>query len=314
MENRRDKWDKLKEYLEEMILDSKKYGSKYARPYSDIKKLMELIENDTDAGVYPDNCIWKRHLLNGDSINISGEMIFYKHGSEDSIDNDVIYILDKMPEDKEVCRKFCAEDESENRNIAVIKDGVVVSCFKGTPDEINNALLDTYELHEQQFPLLVKCRVKRNKTIKIIRAMRIVLSHISRSQYRDEVKSALRNGWGSKLECLSTVDLNEIDYSKLNKKMSREDVLKTIAFQMGQTYALIHLGKECYTKREVAEVCPELRQFLYRDPNSNVNDLEVFKRYFLVAIANMKLIWDDKKQTLSDTEHTYDVINEIEIE
>lgn len=308
----KDNWEVLKEYIEKMILDSNKYGNRFSNPYRNVYKLMQLIERGMDNGVYADNCIWKRLLMNGDSINILGEIIFYKHGSENSVDNDVIYVFDELP-DKEACRWFCAANKSENRNIITIKDGVVDKCFKGTPDEINNALLVTYSLHDQVYPMLINRKVDRNKTIKAIRAVRIILSHISRSQYREEVKDALKSGWGEKIKCLCDVDLTAIDYSTLNKKMSREDVLKTIAFQLGQTYALLVLNKEVYTKSGVAAVCPELEPFIMREPDSDLKVLEDFKRHFLCALAEQQWEWDDNKMTLSDHKNTYDVINECNV-
>lgn len=70
----------------------------------------------------------------------------YIHGSEDSTDIDVHYVFDEMPSYQE-CKKFCDSDKSENRNIITIKNGIVTGCYKGTVDEINNALIETYPLH-----------------------------------------------------------------------------------------------------------------------------------------------------------------------
>ena len=54
---------------------------------------------------------------------------------------------------------------------------------------------------------------------------------------------------------------------------SREDILKTIAFQIAQMDALT-TGVEIYTKARAAEVYPELEQFLYRNPDSNIEVLQ----------------------------------------
>lgn len=35
-------------------------------------------------------------------------------------------------------------------------------CYKGTPDELNNALLETYSLHKQEYPLLITRKVTHN--------------------------------------------------------------------------------------------------------------------------------------------------------
>ena len=204
--------------------------------------------------------------------------IKYIHGSEDSTDCDVIYVFDQMPS-LQWCKTYCS-DKDENRNICVVKNGVVTECYKGTPDEVNNAVFLTYHLHEQEYPLLITRLVQRDVTAKCMRAVRIILSHLSRSQYRPQVKEALVGDWFTRIKTLEDIDLTTIDFSTLNKNMTREDVLKTIAFQMGQTILLLD-GIECYTKGSVADNWTILVPFLYRDENTDVQYLEDMKRYFL---------------------------------
>jgi hypothetical protein len=81
------------------------------------------------------------------------EKIKYIHGSGDSLDIDVFYVFDKKPTYQE-CHIFCSNTD-ENRNIIVIDNGYVTDCFKGTIDEVQNSLIDTYGLHEQEYPLLI---------------------------------------------------------------------------------------------------------------------------------------------------------------
>ena len=211
--------------------------------------------------------------------------IRYFHGSEDSTDVDVFYVFPALPT-KEECKKFCSADPSENRNIIVVEDGIVTGCYKGTPDEVNNSLYVTYRLHPQESPLIVNRKVERVLVVKIIRAIRIILSHISRSQYREQVKHALVGTFAEKLETLENIDFTTIDFSALNKKMSREDILKTIAFQIGQTSAL-SCGKEVYTKSDIAEYDNRLRPFLYRDKKSNISELEWAKNCFIEEIRQV---------------------------
>ena len=195
----------------------------------------------------------------------------YIHGSEDSTDVDVVYVVDELP-DKIECKRFCSADSNENRNLIVIRDGIVSEVYKGTVDEVNNALLSTYFLHEQSSPLLVKHHVERIPSLKYVRGVRIILSHLSRSQYRMRVKNALHGSWSERLQTLLDIDIALIDFTTLNKNMSREDILKTIAFQIAQMDGLMH-NMEIYTKRDAAEAFPILKQFLYRDPNSNIYEL-----------------------------------------
>jgi hypothetical protein len=68
--------------------------------------------------------------------------------------------------------------------------------------------------------------------------------------------------------------MEEIDFSTLNKNMTAEDIKKIIAFQTGQTLALIN-GRELFTKREVADEYPELEPYLYRQKDSDVWNLKM---------------------------------------
>ena len=211
-------------------------------------------------------------------------MIKYIHGSGDSTDLDVIYVVDQLPSLQE-CKRFCS-DKEENRNICVIKNGIVTECYKGTPDEVNNAVYLTYGLHKQEFPLLITKLVPRDVTAKCMRAVRIILSHLSRSQYRQQVKHALISDWNTRLDTLDHINLETIDFSTLNHNMTREDILKTIAFQIGQTTQLC-VHQELYTKAEVSEFFGTLEQFLYRDPNSDIHELENYKKYLLQCIRGL---------------------------
>ena len=204
----------------------------------------------------------------------TSKMVRYVHGSEDSTDVDVLYIVDELPEFHE-CKSFCdMNEESENRNIAVIKDGVISECYKGSPDELNNALLDTYSKHEQKYDLLITRTVPRVKPVKYARAVRILLSHLSRSQFRTEIKAALHSSWSERLRVLgSVVQLSEIEFSTLKHVKNEADVKKVIAFQIGQVRGLLN-DIELYTKREISDTFPELEDFLYRKSDSDINVLD----------------------------------------
>lgn len=165
-------------------------------------------------------------------------MLKYIHGSEDSLDLDVYYVFDELPSFDE-CRKFCSADPDENRNIIVIKNGIVVDCFIGTCDEINNGLIDTYNLHNQKYPLIITNRLQRDKEMKYIRATRGILSILSKTHYRPIIKNALNSNWSERLEALKELDLTTIDFNNLGKRMNGSDMLKVIAFQLGQSLGLL---------------------------------------------------------------------------
>lgn len=105
---------------------------------------------------------WKAALGLG---NEEKQIPKFRHGSEDSKDEDVFYLFDKKPSHKE-CLQFCS-GSSEDRNIIVVENGVVVDAFRGQIDEVNNGLLMTYGSHKQDFPNPVKFAVHRVVPVKV---------------------------------------------------------------------------------------------------------------------------------------------------
>lgn len=232
-------------------------------------------------------------------------MIKYIHGSKNSIDTDVHYVFEKLPSLTE-CKTFCSSNPIENRNIIIIKNGIVTECYKGTPDEVNNSLLDTYKLHKQDYELLVTRKVNRIVPLKIVRAIRIILSHISRSQYRAEVKQALKDNWIDKIKLLKEIDFNLINFSELNKNMSAEDIKKTIAFQIGQTLSLIN-GIELYDKEIIAEHYPSLKEYIFRVKDTDCNNLMIMLNIMLEEILKIKTIQTNEKITFTFNNCDYNI-------
>lgn len=200
----------------------------------------------------------------------------YVHGSSNSTDIDIIYVFDYLPSTVE-CKKFCDGKGNKNGNIIVINDGIVIASYKGTIDEVNNSLFRTYPLHKQEFPLLITRTVERDIILKDIRVIRKILSTFTRTQYRTEVKKALRGSWQDKLNLLKNLDYYSIDLDNLEKS-SKIDLLKSFAFQIGQALAL-HNGVELYTKNEIREYFPDLENYIQRiDTPINVM-VEYIKKY-----------------------------------
>lgn len=108
-------------------------------------------------------------------------MVRYIHGSADSTDLDMVYVFETMPS-FEKCQIFCRSDPKESRNIVVVKDGIVAHCFKGNEDEVNNALMATYTLHEQAYPLIIARPVPRDVFLKDITITRKVISPLTETQ------------------------------------------------------------------------------------------------------------------------------------
>lgn len=187
-------------------------------------------------------------------------------GSEDSIDEDTIYLVGSIPPIQE-CKRFC-DQKPDNRNLVVVQDGVITDCYKGLPDEVNNAIFYTYGLHNQQTENPVTQPVKRLVPLKVFRALRVTLTQLTRTQYRPLVKPALKsNQYSSRLEALSQIDFTRVDINP--------NYFKTIAFQLAQTETLID-GDELYTKKDLANTFPELSDFLYRK-TGNKNMLNLHK-------------------------------------
>lgn len=211
-------------------------------------------------------------------------MIKYIHGSEDSLDVDVLYVFNEMPSFKE-CQNFCS-DKKENRNIIIVNNGKVENCFKGTPDEINNGLIETYSLHSQKYENILKSKVERDILIKLIRVVRCLLSHCSRTVYRDEVKESLRSSnWIKKINTLKLIQFDQIE--DFGKAGSKEDVYKIFAFQLGQALGLLS-GKEFYTKSSISREYEKLRKYLYREKDTDPEDLVYFINLFIEKILELK--------------------------
>ena len=200
----------------------------------------------------------------------------YFHGSSDSTDIDIIYVFDYLPSTVE-CKKFCDGKGNKNGNIIVIEDGIVVASYKGAADEVNNSLFSTYSLHKQEYPLLITHKVKRDVILKDIRVVRKILSTFTRTQYRTEVKKALRGSWKDKINLLKNLDYYSIDFDNLEKS-SKIDLLKSFAFQIGQALAL-HDSVELYTKKEIREYFPDLFGYIQRIDTPIDTMVEYIKKY-----------------------------------
>ena len=191
-------------------------------------------------------------------------------GSPSSVDTDIlVYINDllSIEENKQLCKMyeqhFSSIYNKPNVNIGVLENGSLKDVFKGTKDECNNSIFYTHKYHNQKHPCVITKLYIRDIDLKIERATRIILSFLSRTEYRKIVKKALlSNSLEERLMCLEQIDFNKLT-SFDNKKIEWEDGLKTISFQIGQVLGLIE-GKELYTKEDISDVYPFLKDFLFR--------------------------------------------------
>jgi hypothetical protein len=214
--------------------------------------------------------------------------IYQMFGSENSLDADVVFFVKEMPE--KIVEKLALSKEFSktitsffpekviNANLAVLKNGHLTEVYKGTTDELNNALLYTYQFHEQKQENQITKLLVRDVDLKFLRSSRMILSFVSKTEYRVLVKKALKGNLNEKIQALETINLSAI--ASFEKEKNSPDSIKSIAFQLGQTIALQE-GKEFYTKNQIAASFPDLRKYLSREENVDLNDLQKWLSTFI---------------------------------
>jgi len=213
-------------------------------------------------------------------------------GSENSLDIDVMFWVEKIPENVQQARALTQALASEfqqkkqltekiNANIAKIQDGKIIEIFKGIKDESNNALFHTYSLHHQDFPNQITQLLARNIDAKMLRTVRVLLSFLTKTVQRNAVKMALRGDFSLKLAVLSEIYLSDYETENaLGNTNTVVDFQKTFAFQLGQTLALLE-GKELFTKNEISAYLPDLQPYLNRKKDISNEILQKYLDLFL---------------------------------
>lgn len=220
-------------------------------------------------------------------------MIQYQFfGSENSIDIDVMFFVEVLPADIQGCRALCNELTAElqsrisphtkiNANVSVLEDGRIVAIFKGIIDESNNALYHTYGLHSQYFPPLITQLLPRDIETKLLRTARVLLSFLTKTASRSDIKKALQGDFTLKLAALRALQLTDYETeTSLGNTNTIPDFQKTFAFQIGQTLALME-GREYYTKNEITYYLPDLQPYLYREAGISNVVLQQYLSLFL---------------------------------
>lgn len=209
-----------------------------------------------------------------------------RHGSEDSLDIDVYVVIEKPILNIQECKELCETYKGYNANLITIENGQVSWCYKGTIDECNNSILATYSLHpENTLPCPVTKRMERDVEQKVQRTVRGLLSYLSRTHLRDEVKAALKSSdMNVKRAVLEKVTIWE--FPDFGKKGENKDVYKFFAFQLTQTCALLHMGAEIFTKAQASDMYPTATPFLYRriDKPEDSHLLQSYFDFFLVLL------------------------------
>lgn len=226
---------------------------------------------------------------------------FYVFGSKTSYDYDCFVKVDKIPniqQSHKLCKyfndkisTFDVTKKPINSNLCIIKDGIIIDTFKGTPDECNNSLYYTFRLHNQTYFKPVHKVLERDIPLKFKRTMRIILSFFSKTELRPIIKHALKNSAKDKYNALKEIDFNKmVNFPKKND--SKKDIYKIMAFQFGQCFSLID-GYEpySYTKEGLIEKYPDFKNHLNRK-DLNEKDLVVLnnslKRFLKLSEKELK--------------------------
>ncbi len=209
-------------------------------------------------------------------------------GSGNSLDLDVCFFVETLSSindnHKTVEQLIEAEAfktlKTVNANLAIVKEGIIVDCFKGIPDELNNALYKTYQLHEQKHERKIQQLVVRDLELRIERCARSLVSYFTRTTLRQDAKAALKGTLLDKLLFLEQVELSA--FKTFGKHGSVIEIYKSIAFQLGITLALFQ-DVELYTKTDIIELFPEFKRYLLRASDTSEALQKQLKLFVLLA-------------------------------
>jgi hypothetical protein len=203
---------------------------------------------------------------------------FYLFGSKNSLDNDILIDVKTIPPNTDAAHQIVKyyneklalifKDKKINANLFTIENNTIINSFKGLPDEINNSLFYTYDLHKQFYENPIKTIVERDLNEKILRVARAILSFYTRTHLRSLIKLALKDNLKIKIDVLRKFDFSEFQ-EQYYKKESIIDIKKVTAFQFGQIFSLIDdFEKDSYTKNGIIKNYPDLAIFLNRNQTS----------------------------------------------
>ena len=213
---------------------------------------------------------------------------YYFYGSDDSTDVDVMIAIPQqlMPIHQHDRKALVSHFEKEvnlnwNATLIVIHNGYIADTIypKAWIDSLNNSLWQTYNLHQQAYPNPLKGEVNRNYLLAIYKAVRTVLTMLTRTHYRTIIKPYLKgiHPFQKKLKALKQLDFKTISHFN-QKNTNNANAWKTIAFYMGQNISLIQDDVQIYTKKHFVNLYPDLRNFIYRNPLTT-QDIDMLNHY-----------------------------------
>lgn len=223
----------------------------------------------------------------------------YRYGSNTSTDIDLFIAIDRIPENNREDRqnieelremvKYVILDSMKVNDkridysfIHVSDDGVIDWCEYDDLEECNNALYYTFDHHVYNNAVVrvnpVKRKLTQNVSFKIVKVVRQLLTLLSRTEYRDDVKYLLKNGtFKQRLEFVIRM-VSEQKFSKIqtfNKNLDDVEILKDIAFSFIQLYSLIE-DVDVFCKKDACLRFPDLAPFILREDDAKLETLEEF--------------------------------------
>jgi len=210
-------------------------------------------------------------------------------------------------------KRLDIKDEREiNVNLVVINsEGIVVWAAHGVAWQTNNAIFNTFKLHDLNMGKdnIVKSIIKPTnyqKNMKIHRAIRAILSMVTRTEnYRDLAKKYLRPNitLRDRMHAVSLISCKKIIWDENETEKKQKEHLKRGCYQTIQTICVLR-DNEQYTKQGLNNVSNgELYVFLFRK-TPDENDFDNLTKYFKILID---LIEKRKEIDLNETELSHNV-------
>lgn len=223
---------------------------------------------------------------------------YYFYGSADSTDTDIMIAItpEIMPthqhERKALVKILSAQiDFSCNATLIVIKNGFISDTIypKAWIDSLNNSLWHTYALHPQIYPNPLKGELPRCYLLAIYKAVRTVLTMLTRTHYRSIIKPYLKgiHPFEYKIRSLKQIDFQSIQQFK-QKNTSDQTAWKIIAFYIGQNMALLKHNHQIYSKQALIQHYPLLHNFIYRQAitQTDIHYLNQLLKEWIVLIES----------------------------
>ena len=226
---------------------------------------------------------------------------YYYFGSDDSIDEDVLIEINKkdLPSIQEDRKNLLFNikkeyDLSWNMNFIVVENDIVIDTIypKSWIDSVNNSLFSTYNLHKdkQKYDLCIDRLIPRNKLLAIYKTVRTILSMLTRTQYRNDIKPIIKgiHDFKYKIDILSKIDFSILETFNQSNTLDI-DIWKIIGFYLVQNYALIKDNIEIYTKKDAIKYDKKFESFIYRK-NINYNDKIFLNNYiknYIILITSL---------------------------